>query len=74
MIDVGRTISEVARELGILVNTVCEQGACGTCETAVLSGVPDHRDVYLSPEERTENRCTMVCVSRARSSALVLDL
>lgn len=73
-VPAGRTIVQVVREAGIRVNTVCEQGACGTCETAVLEGEPDHRDVYLSADERQSQRCTMVCVSRAKTPTLVLDL
>jgi ferredoxin-NADP reductase/nitrite reductase/ring-hydroxylating ferredoxin subunit len=73
-VPAGRTIVQVVREAGVSVNTVCEQGACGTCETAVLEGEPDHRDVYLSADERLSQRCTMVCVSRAKTPTLVLDL
>ncbi|HRH06111.1 MAG TPA: 2Fe-2S iron-sulfur cluster-binding protein, partial [Burkholderiaceae bacterium] len=73
-VPVGRSIASVAREIGVMTSTVCEQGACGTCETVVLAGEPDHRDVYLSPAERASGRCTMVCVSRAKSATLVLDL
>ena len=43
-------------------------------ETRVLDGLPDHRDVILTPEERAENRTMMICVSGARTSRLVLDL
>ena len=70
----GRSIADIARELGIAVNTVCEQGVCGTCETPIIAGEADHRDVYLSPKERASQRCTMICVSRAKSATLVLDL
>jgi len=73
-VPVGRTIAQVAREAGVFIPTVCEQGACGSCQTAVLQGVPDHRDVYLSAEERATQQCTMACVSRARTPTLVLDL
>jgi hypothetical protein len=47
---------------------------CGTCETRVLDGVPDHRDVILTPEERAGNRTMMICVSGARTARLVLDI
>ncbi|MFM0336979.1 PDR/VanB family oxidoreductase [Paraburkholderia fungorum] len=52
----------------------CEQGVCGTCMTKVLDGVPDHRDLYLTDEERTRNDSFMPCCSRAKTSRLVLDL
>jgi ferredoxin-NADP reductase len=52
----------------------CEQGICGTCETTVLEGTPDHRDEVLSPAERAENATMMICVSRCHGGALTLDL
>jgi ferredoxin len=52
----------------------CQEGVCGTCETRVLEGVPDHRDSLLSEEEREANEYMMVCVSRSKSERLVLDL
>ena len=47
---------------------------CGTCLTRVLSGVPDHRDVYLTPEEQAANDQLLPCCSRAKSERLVLAL
>jgi ferredoxin-NADP reductase/nitrite reductase/ring-hydroxylating ferredoxin subunit len=70
----GKTIVEVLRENGVFVPTSCEQGACGTCMTAVLDGVPDHQDVFLSKAEQASGACMMPCVSRAKSARLVLDL
>jgi len=70
----GRSIIEVLRENGIDQPTSCEQGACGTCLTGVLEGIPDHQDVYLSPREKARNDCMMTCVSRAKTARLVLDL
>ncbi|WP_349307392.1 PDR/VanB family oxidoreductase [Rhodococcus sp. IEGM 1307] len=52
----------------------CKEGYCGTCETAVFEGTPDHRDTVLTPEERTGNETIMICVSRAESTRLRLDL
>lgn len=70
----GRTIVEVLRENGVAIDTSCEQGACGTCLTTVLSGIPDHQDVFLSKTERDSGTCMMPCVSRATSARLTLDL
>ncbi len=70
----GKTIVEVLRENGVFVPTSCEQGACGTCMTTLLDGVPDHQDVYLSRAEQASGACIMPCVSRAKSARLVLDL
>ena len=52
----------------------CREGVCGTCETKVIEGEPDHRDSVLTTAERAENGSMMICVSRARSPELVLDL
>jgi ferredoxin len=52
----------------------CAEGTCGTCETAVLEGEPDHRDSVLDEVEREAGGCMMICVSRACSPRLVLDL
>ena len=59
---------------GVRVVTSCAQGVCGTCETDVLEGDPDHRDSLLDDEERRAGHCLFPCVSRSRSDVLVLDL
>jgi ferredoxin len=70
----GQSILEALEEQGVSVLSSCQEGVCGTCETRVLEGIPDHRDSLLSEEEREENEYMMVCVSRAKSERLVLDL
>jgi len=73
-VPADRTILQVVRECGIDAPSSCEEGVCGTCETDLLAGDADHRDLLLTPEERSRNRSIMICVSRARSRRLVLDL
>jgi vanillate O-demethylase ferredoxin subunit len=73
-VPANRSILHVLRENGVDIPCACEEGVCGSCETAVLGGEPQHRDLLLSPEERAANRSMMVCVSRANSRRLVLDL
>jgi tetrachlorobenzoquinone reductase len=70
----GRSILHVLRDAGIDVPYSCEQGICGSCETRVLAGEPDHRDAILSDEERAVGKTMMICCSGARSARLVLDL
>ncbi|WP_182903465.1 PDR/VanB family oxidoreductase [Microbispora sp. H10830] len=70
----GRSILEVVEEAGVAVLSSCREGTCGTCETAVLGGVPDHRDDLLTEEEREAGDVMFICVSRARSDRLVLEL
>ncbi len=73
-IPVGRTVVEVLAEHGIDIPVSCEQGVCGTCLTRVTGGVPDHRDVYLTDEERAANDQFTPCCSRSKSAVLSLDL
>lgn len=68
------TILSCARRLGKVIESSCEEGYCGTCETTVLEGVADHRDDFLSEAEKAEGASMMICVSRARTSTLTLDL
>jgi ferredoxin-NADP reductase len=68
------SILEALRAAGCDVPSSCEQGLCGTCETKVLAGTPDHRDQLLTDDERERGDVMMVCVSRALTSTLTLDL
>jgi len=70
----GRTVTTVLAEQGIEIPVACEQGVCGTCLTRVLDGLPQHRDVYLTDEERSRNDQFTPCCSRALGPTLVLDL
>jgi ferredoxin-NADP reductase len=73
-VPADRSILEVVEEAGVQVLSSCREGTCGTCETGVLGGTPDHRDSVLTADERLENEVMMLCVSRACSPRLVLDL
>ncbi|MGW3965109.1 PDR/VanB family oxidoreductase [Amycolatopsis sp. NPDC005003] len=73
-VPADRSILEVVEEAGVQVLSSCREGTCGTCETGVLGGEPDHRDSVLTADERAENEVMMLCVSRACSPRLVLDL
>lgn len=70
----GCTIMAALRAAGHEVASSCEQGVCGMCETRVLDGVPDHRDMLLSESERARGEVMMLCVSRALTPTLTLDL
>lgn len=70
----GQSVLQVLRSNGLRVPSVCETGTCGTCLTPVLEGQPEHRDTFLPEAQRTACRTMLVCVSRARSRTLVLDL
>jgi ferredoxin-NADP reductase len=70
----GQTILEALSQAGIRASYSCREGVCGECETRVLSGVPDHRDMVLTDAERAAGRTMMICCSGALSDRLALDL
>ncbi len=69
-----QSVVQALAQAGVKVMTSCEQGVCGTCLTRVLDGTPDHRDMYLSPDEQAINDQFLPCCSRSKSPRLVLDL
>jgi vanillate O-demethylase ferredoxin subunit len=70
----GKSILDTLLELGIDAPFSCLEGICSTCETRVLSGIPDHRDLILTADEHAANDRMMICCSRSKSPVLVLDL
>ncbi|MFE3169164.1 PDR/VanB family oxidoreductase [Streptomyces sp. NPDC059224] len=70
----GVSVLDAVRAAGVEVLYSCTEGTCGTCETDVLEGDPDHRDSVLSEEERAAGETMLICVSRCRGDRLVLDL
>ncbi|MEW2505370.1 MULTISPECIES: PDR/VanB family oxidoreductase [unclassified Amycolatopsis] len=68
------TLLQAIRDAGVDLESDCEEGYCGTCETRVLEGTPDHHDVVLSNAERAAGKTFFPCVSRACGRKLVLDL
>lgn len=73
-VSAEQTVLEAIEQHDIPVMSSCRAGMCGTCETPVLSGVPEHRDDVLTHEEQERNDCMMICVSRSRGDKLVLDI
>lgn len=69
----GNTILEVLLAEGFNVQYSCQQGICGACETGVVSGTPDHRDMILSEEQQASNKVMMICCSGCKGDELVLD-
>lgn len=73
-VEPGTSVLEALTATGVGVLSSCRQGTCGTCETTVLAGRPDHRDSILEDDQRAANDCMFICVSRALDDRLVLDL
>ncbi|MFD0054604.1 PDR/VanB family oxidoreductase [Streptomyces sp. NPDC127168] len=68
------SVLDAVRGAGVEVLFSCTEGTCGTCETEVVSGEPEHRDSVLTEEERAAGETMLICVSRCRGRRLVLDL
>lgn len=73
-VPADKSILNVLREQGFDIDTVCEEGVCGSCLTDVLEGIPEHRDQILNDDEKSKNDVMAVCCSRAKTSRLVLDI
>lgn len=73
-VPANRSIFDAIQDAGISMMGSCKEGICGTCETFVLEGIPDHRDSVLNDEEKASNETMMVCVSRSCTDKLVLDI
>jgi len=73
-VEENQSIVDALAQAGIKVCVSCKQGICGSCLTDVLEGEPDHRDSYLTDEEKASNQLILLCCSRAKSPHLLLDL
>lgn len=74
VVESDESILECLERHGVRAAHSCREGLCRSCEVALLSGEADHRDYVLDDDEQKANRSLMICVSRARSSELVIDL
>jgi tetrachlorobenzoquinone reductase len=74
VVEEGQTILTTVLDMGIDVAHSCMEGTCGECETRVISGIPDHRDVYLTKAEQASNLKIAICCSGSKSDTLILDL
>jgi vanillate O-demethylase ferredoxin subunit len=73
-VEPEQSVVAALQHAGVSVPVSCEQGVCGTCLTRVIAGTPEHRDMYLTPEEHARGDQFTPCCSRAKSARLVLDL
>ncbi len=75
-VDVGadESLLEALEREGVAVPNLCRGGVCGQCVTQVVDGGVEHRDDFLSADEKASGTCIMPCVSRAVGNHLTLDL
>ncbi|WP_370184822.1 cytochrome P450 [Rhodococcus wratislaviensis] len=69
----GQSIIDACAESGVVIPGSCFEGTCGSCETRVIEGTPDHRDSVLEQSQRESGKVMMPCVSRSCTEALTLD-
>jgi dimethylamine monooxygenase subunit B len=70
----GVSLLETLEKAGKTIPNMCRKGICGECVLPVLRGTPQHRDLYLTDQEKAENTTMMCCVSRSEDPELELDL
>jgi tetrachlorobenzoquinone reductase len=70
----GKTILATLLDNGVAVPFSCKEGVCGACETRVLEGIPDHRDLVLTEAQHEKNDKMMICCSGSKTAKLILDI
>lgn len=73
-VPAGVSLLDTLENAGKSIPNMCRKGICGECVLPVLRGTPQHRDLYLTDEEKAENTTMMCCVSRSEDPELELDL
>jgi len=73
-VPAGLSVLRALQGAGLAIATSCGNGVCGTCETRLLAGTPQHLDSVMSDADKDEIGVFYPCVSRAMSAELVLDL
>lgn len=72
-VPAGTSVLDALRDGGVTIPSACEDGVCGTCETLVMAGIPDHRDQCMTAKEHAANDRFTPCCSRSRTAMLVVD-
>lgn len=73
-VPAGVSLLETLENAGKSIPNMCRKGICGECSLSVLRGAPQHRDLYLTDQEKAANNTMMCCVSRSLDQELELDL
>jgi ferredoxin-NADP reductase len=69
------SILETMLSSGYTPKFYCGRGECGTCVMSVVSadGPIEHRDHFLSAQEKADGKRMCICVSRVKGTRIVLD-
>lgn len=70
----GTSILAALEHAGVQAPASCRTGECGTCTVRCLAGQPEHRDQFLTQQEKQDGGRICICVSRAQGDTLTLDL
>jgi len=73
-VESGVSLLEALEKRGHKVPNLCRQGVCGECRIPVSAGEIEHRDLYLTDEDKAAGDAMMCCVSRAAGDRLELAL
>ena len=77
-VEVGpdQTLLEALLGAGVEMIYDCQRGECGLCAVDIVDhdGAIDHRDVFLSPEEKQHDKRMCACVSRLTEGNAVIDI
>lgn len=70
-----QSLLEALEAADIDIDWSCRGGACGRCETRVLSckGRIEHHDHWLAEDDHSSQTVIMPCVSRFRGEELIID-
>ena len=64
---------QALEDFGVNVQSGCRTGTCGACAVKVQGGRVQHEDKVLTAEQKTTGLMCL-CVSRAQSDELILDI
>lgn len=68
------TLLEALLREGVNAPHACKIGGCGSCEVEVVDGEVEHRDHFLSEDNKRERRTILTCCSRAKTENLSIKL
>ena len=73
-VPTGVSMLQALEDAGVPVVASCRKGVCGSCETVVVGGAPEHLDSVIPDDEKDELAIMYPCVSRSIGPRLVVEL
>ena len=74
-VAINQTMLEALEAAGTDMIFDCLRGECGLCALPIIEtdGIVDHRDVFLSEDEKAANGKLCTCVSRVIGGSITID-